>query len=260
MIETKRTLFNGDCIEIINAMEDNFIHLLFTSPPYFNAMSYSQYETYEDYLVFMERFFKAIYPKIAEGRYIVINTSCVITPRASRQTESIRHPIPYDLHHIIQNAGFQFYDDIIWVKPEGAARNRVGIFGQHRKPLMYKPNPTTEHVMVYRKNNGKLIDWNIKQYSQEIIEQSLVGDDFERSDVWIMPPVQSSDHPAPFPLQLASNVVRYYSMAGDLVVDPFMGIGTTGVACRDSNRNFLGIELSKEYYESAKERIENETD
>ena len=118
-----------------------------------------------------------------EGRFLVVNTSPVIVPRISRSHSSKRYPIPFDLHTILVNQGWEFIDDIIWQKPEYSVKNRVGGFQQHRKPLGYKPNSVTEYLMVYRKKTDRLLDWNIHQYPKDIVEDSKVFGNFDTSNV-----------------------------------------------------------------------------
>ena len=88
----------------------------------------------------------------------------LFVPRLSRAHSSKRYAIPYDIHPRLTDIGWEFIDDIVWIKPEYAAKNRNGGFYQHRKPLCYKANSVTESVMVYRKKTDKLIDWNLRQY------------------------------------------------------------------------------------------------
>lgn len=145
-------------------------------------------------------------------------------------------------------------DDIIWQKPEGAAPNRVAGFNNNRLPLAYKANNVTEYIMVYRKETKRLIDWNMRQKSEEAIEQSRVEGEIDRTNVWYMQPETASDHPAPFPLALPTKLIRYYSYVGDTVFDPFMGSGTTAVAAIASGRNFIGCEMNDDYYKMAVER------
>jgi len=83
----------------------------------------------------------------------------------------------------------------------------------------------------------------------------LVGDGYERSNVWEMQPDTTNKHPAPFPLELPTKCITYYSYEGWTVLDPFMGSGTTGVVCKNLNRNFIGIELNPEYFKIAEKRI-----
>ncbi|MEZ4908854.1 MAG: DNA methyltransferase [Saprospiraceae bacterium] len=248
----KNTIVHGDVLEVLKSVPDESIHLTFTSPPYYNARDYSIYPSYQDYLFFLDEVFKAVHRVTKEGRFLLINTSPIIIPRISRQHSSKRYPIPFDLHHYIVNAGWEYIDDIIWLKPETSVKNRVGGFQQHRKPLGYKPNTVTEMIMVYRKQTTKLIDWNIRQYPKEIVEKSKVANGFETSNVWEIDPTYNRNHTAVFPVELCKKVIEYYSFKGDLVFDPFGGSGTFGRAAKSLNRLFFLTELNDDYFEYMK--------
>ncbi|PJH64365.1 DNA methyltransferase, partial [Salmonella enterica] len=77
----KNKVINGDVLKVLENMENNSIHLTFTSPPYYNARDYSIYQSYDEYLNFLERTFKEIHRITKDGRYLVINTSPMIIPR-----------------------------------------------------------------------------------------------------------------------------------------------------------------------------------
>jgi len=251
----KNVVVNGDTLQIMQQVPDNSIHLTFTSPPYYNARDYSIYQSYEEYLKFLSEVFKEIHRITIEGRFFVINTSPIIIPRASRQNSSKRYPIPFDIHHFIMDAGFEFIDDILWVKPEASVKNRNGGFMQHRKPLGYKPNIVTEYVMVYRKKTDKLIDWNMRQYADEVVENSKIKGDYETTNVWRIDPASDKIHSAIFPEELSRRVILFYSYKGDLVFDPFAGSGTVGKVALDNERSFFLTELNEEYFSRIKSKV-----
>ena len=176
--------------------------------------------TIKSTLIFLDGVFSEVHRITKEGRFFILNTSPVIVPRAGRKYSSRRYPVPFDIHARLVKMGWEFIDDIVWAKPEKSAKNRVAGFEVNRKPLTYKANARTEYVMVYRKKSFKLIDWNLRQYSKDAVAQSLVSDNFERSNVWNIAPVTDKVHSAVFPLRLCDQVVRLYSFVGDLVFDP----------------------------------------
>ena len=97
----------------------------------------------------------------------------------------------------------------------------------------------------------------MRSYQGEVKEKSLVSGEYERSNVWYINPETKSKHPAPYPEELCEKLVKYYSYVEDLVVDPFMGSGTTAKVCKINNRNYVGFELCSEYCDIAEERIKN---
>lgn len=248
----KNTVVNCDTLEAMNLIAGESIHLTFTSPPYYNARDYSIYSSYLAYLNFLTEVFKEVYRITKEGRFLVVNTSPIIIPRISRSHSSKRYPIPFDLHGRLVELGWEFIDDIVWMKPEYSVKNRIGGFQQHRKPLAYKPNTITEYIMVYRKKTDKLIDWNIRQYPLDIVDNSKVADGFETNNVWKINPKSHKIHSAIFPVELCTRVINYYSFKGDLVFDPFAGSGTLGRTAKMLNRYFFLTEKNTEYFEYMK--------
>jgi len=253
--ELKNKVVNGDSLNILKEVEDESVHLTFTSPPYYNARDYSIYNSYESYLAFLKNIFQQVHRVTKEGRFFILNTSPIIIPRMGRKYSSTRYPIPYDLHRDLVKMGWEFIDDIIWVKPEPSAKNRIAGFEMHRKPLAYKPNCVSECVMVYRKKSNKLIDWVYDQYPMEIIEKSKVDDGYETSNIWKIDPASSKIHSAVFPLELCDRVIKYFSFEGDLIMDPFAGSGSVGVSAINNNRNYFLIEKDKLYFDEIQRKL-----
>jgi DNA modification methylase len=248
-------VINKDCVSGIKELENETIHLTWTSPPYYNAKSYSQWPTYQDYLDFLREVFLEVFRVTKEGRMCVVNLSPVIVPRESRNSESCRLPIPYDFFPIMKEIGWKYLDDIVWVKPEGASINRNGGFFQHRKPVAYKPNLVSEVIFVFQKPANFLIDKIVRSYKDDILKESLVIGDYERSNVWRINPETKSKHLAPYPEELSDKIIKYYSFVGDVVLDPFLGSGTTLVSCKKLKRNGIGFEIHEEYCKMSEERI-----
>lgn len=251
----KNLVVQGDVAETISHVPDESVHLTFTSPPYYNARDYSIYQSYEEYLNFLEKVFKEVHRVTKEGRFFVLNTSPIIIPRISRAHSSKRYPIPYDIHPILVKMGWEFIDDIVWVKPEASVKNRNAGFLQHRKPLGYKPNAVSEMIMVYRKKTDKLIDWNISQYSWDKVKKSKVADKYETTNIWRIGPTFDRVHSAVFPIELCNRVIKYYSFVDDLIFDPFAGSGTLGLAAINLNRHFFLTEKEIKYVDRMKEDL-----
>lgn len=254
----KNVVVNGDVLDVLKHIPDESIHLTFTSPPYYNARDYSIYPSYLAYLEFLESVFKETHRVTKEGRFLIVNTSPIIIPRVSRSHSSKRYAIPFDLHPYLVKNGWEFIDDIIWQKPDYSVKNRIGGFMQHRKPLTYKPNTVTEYLMVYRKETTKLIDWNIRTYDKEIVNESRVPEGYETTNVWRIDPCFDKIHSAVFPVELCKRVIQYYSFKGDLVFDPFAGSGTVGRTAKAMNRNFLLTEKEPIYFEYMKSKAKTD--
>jgi DNA modification methylase len=262
----RNTIGFGDCGELLEEIPAESVDLIFTSPPYFNARpEYSEFEEYESYLLKLRQVIRKCHRVLSEGRFFVINISPVLLRRASRNQASKRIAVPFDLHRIFVEEGYDFIDDIIWLKPEGAgwATGRGRRFAADRNPLQYKTVPVTEYVLVYRKHTDLLIDWHIRNHpDQEVVKASKIADGYERTNVWKINPVTNSKHPAAFPVELAEKVITYYSFKGDVVLDPFAGSGTVGLAAASLDRRFVLFESNFNYIELIRKLITegNQTD
>ncbi len=249
----------GDCRNILKDFPPNSAQLVFTSPPYFNAkVEYAEYVDYESYLNFLGEVFAVCHDVLAEGRFLVVNLSPVLVRRTSRSAASRRIPIPFDLHPILKSVGYEFIDDIIWRKPEGAGWNlgRGRRFAADRQPLQYKPVTVTEYVLVYRKKTDRLIDWNLRNHPDpSAVERSRILGDYERTNVWELTPASHKTHPAVFPNELVKRVLSYYSFEGDSVLDPFAGTGTVGRVAATLGRRFILTENRSDYFEVMRQEL-----
>lgn len=250
-------IHNMDCLEGMKLIEDNSIDICITSPPYFNAKEYSYWNSYEKYLEDMKEIFLKVYSVLKEGRMCCVNISTIIQPRENRNSESRRIPIPFHFVSLMESIGFKFLEDIIWVKPEGSARNRGGRFYQDRQPLQYKPNVVNEYILVFQKPIRGLIDKILKRYkkNENIYNSSLILNEYERTNIWKIQPVTKSLHSAPFPLEIPEKLIKYYSFTNDVVLDPFIGSGTTAIACKKLKRRYIGFEIDKNYYDLSIDRV-----
>lgn len=257
----RNTIAEGDCEKILSEMPANSIDLIFTSPPYYNAKpEYNDYITYEEYLLKIRKVIQKCHHVLVEGRFFVMNISPILIRRTSRNSSSKRIAVPFDFHRIFVEEGFEFTDDIIWVKPEGAgwATGRGRRFAADRNPLQYKPVPVTEYVLVYRKKTDRLIDWFIRNHpDKNVIQKSKIKDGYEKTNIWKIHPAHDKRHPAIFPAELAKKVIQYYSFANDVVLDPFAGIGTVGEAASILERRFVLIENNPEYIEIIRKEAGN---
>jgi DNA modification methylase len=245
----KNTIFNESCLDTMSRMKDNSIDLVVTSPPYFNAREYSQYKTVKSYMETMRNIFTEVERTLKECRFCVVNISPVIVARENRNKESSRIPLPYYFVPMMEEIGFKFMEDIIWIKPEGAVFNRLGhSFSLNRRPYTYKPNIITEYILVFKTNASK----NIEHYTKE---GSTISEYFERTNVWKMNPETHSKHSAPFPEELPAKVISYYSYEEDVVYDPFLGSGTTAKMAKLTKRKYIGSEINEDYFKIAQKRL-----
>jgi DNA modification methylase len=249
------TLLHGDCLEVMKTLPDASVDLTITSPPYYNVKDYVVYETYDAYLAHLRSVFTEVLRLTKGGRLCCVNISNIILPRFNRTDESRRIPLTAHFIVLMEQSGWKFLEDIVWVKPEGAAKNRNGGFFRHRHPVAYKPNVVNEYIYVFQKE-GRTIDSIVRSNPERVEGEYL------RTNVWTISPARSKYHPAPFPDELVSHLTRYYSFTGDTVLDPYAGTGTTLRVAAQLGRNAIGIEMDKGFYDKWHEthsRLETES-
>jgi len=267
-IETVMTVGSGSCVIFsdnldkhlgVRVIKNDSVALTFTSPPYWNFIAYAGNEgvgyedSYKSYLNSLLKVFRALARKTMPGGRLVVNASNMKS-RKSVEGESFVYPIVPDIIGLAKRAGFTFFDEIIWVKGganAGALKGRV-LFGSYP----YPPTPkildsTFENILVFTKpGKRKKICKDIKARSQLRKDEWR---DFTKG-IWEIPPDRTPDHPATFPLQVAERIVRMYSFVDDIVLDPFVGSGTTLIAADKHNRRGIGFEIAREYEQAIKNK------
>jgi len=255
----RNTIVLGDSESVLQDFPAESVNLVVTSPPYYNARpEYSDYVTYEEYLLKIRKVIQSCHRILSEGRFFVMNISPVLIRRANRNKSSKRVAVPFDVHPLFIEEGYDFIDDIIWIKPEGAgwAIGRGRRFAADRNPLQYKSVPVTEYLLVYRKHTDKLIDWNIRSHpDQKLVKESKIPDGYETTNIWRIKPAHDKRHPAIYPLELVEKVISYYSFKNDVVLDPFAGIGTTAIAAIKKKRRFVMVEINPTYVKNIKDEV-----
>ena len=165
--------------------------------------------------------------------------------------------------------GFNIFDTMIWNKQNASS---IGSLNRYENVFEYmfvfsKGKPATTNIIKDKINKrfGEKQHGSIRQKNGETRKTSNYGKKVvekfgRRHNVWNVYPCKSPKerlHPAPFPIQLAKDHIVSWSNENDTILDCFMGSGTVGIACKELNRNFVGIEIDKTYFDIAKKRIEN---
>lgn len=242
MIEIDR-IYNDDCTKGMRRISDGCIHCVITSPPYNVGMNYNGYnddKEYSDYLLWMTDIFNQCYRILSTDGRMCVNIG---------DGKNGAIPTHSDFIQICKNIGFNVMTTIVWNKNTTSKRTAWGSFMSATAPSFPR---NFEYILVFAKSK-KL---------QKNGESTISKDDFIKwsNGMWtIKPEIQSkAGHPAAFPIELPTRLIRMLTFKNDIVLDPFMGSGTTAIASIKEKRHFVGFELSKDYYDMACKRIENE--
>ena len=260
---TKHTLFHADSrnMEYINS---NSVHLVLTSPPYFNLKEYrrgkNQLGIIDDYQQFVDelsKIWKECYRILVPGGRVV----CVVGDVCLSRKKYGRHvvmPLQSDIAVSCRKIGFDNLNPILWHKISNAsfeANTYSSILGKPFEPNAIIKNDI-EYILMERKPGGYR-----KPTQQQREESRMTKEEFQQwfSQIWELPGASTKNgHPAPFPLELAARLVKMFSFAGDTVVDPMCGSGTTMLAAMKANRNSIGIETEEYYCNHILNRLNNE--
>ena len=249
MIEVNKN-YNESNLETMAKMPDNFIDLTVTSPPYDNLRKYKGYSF--DF----ENIAKELFRVTKQGGVVVWVVGDA-TIKGSESGTSFRQAL------FFKEIGFNLHDTMIYQKKSCYAhdpRNKrykamfeyMFIFSKG-KPKTYneiKDVPNIHAGKVLKGTKGRDKNGNKRKLKEQVIS------DFQaRSNIWIVPSSERSEHPAIFPEQLANDHIISWSNENDLVYDCFMGSGTVAKMSILNNRNWIGSEISSEYCDIIEERI-----
>ena len=262
-------IIHGDCLDVVADLPADEFVLAFTSPPYLNAINYSQHVdkikgnvdhwkrenvSYEEYRQFLTDRFAALLRVVKPGGHNIVNIAPV-------GWNGERIALPFHFVSWMEQIGWKFKEDIVWEKSIARDR-RSGVLLQHPYPGYYYPSLVSEYVFVFQKPATKKdrenIYWNRSNEEKDQNKIDLNNFQGEMSkNVWKIRPLspQENIHPAPFPLELAERIVSLYSYRGDSVIDIFAGSGQTALACEKLGRRHVSIEIMKEYVDYAAKRI-----
>jgi DNA modification methylase len=255
-MKTHHKLIFGDA-ENMKELEDNSVHLVVTSPPYFNApFDYPDlFESYQAYLEKMRKVAKELKRVMDEGRII-----CIVCDDTLIKGE--KYPVVADLTKIYIEEGFKYRDKIIWIKPEGYIRisRRSGVVLQHPYPMYFYPDNIQETILIFQKGkfDYKKIPTKIKEESKidirEYQENKLYLTTWNITNVL---PLRNrlEEGIAAFPKEIPYRLIKLFSYVGETVLDPFMGSGTTNKVASMLRRNSVGYEIDLELCEIVKEKM-----
>ena len=226
--------------ENMSELPDTSVALMVTSPPYHVGKDYDSDISFEDYLEMLARVFTETYRVLEPGGRAVINVANL----------GRRPYIP--LSHIVTrqmlDIGFYMRGEIIWQKAKGASGNCA--WGSWRSATNPVVRDIHEYCLVFSKGRFDRVRRGQSTISAEDFMAGTLS-------IWELPSESASraGHPAPFPVDLPRRFIELYTFEDDLVLDPFIGSGTTAVAAVQNGRRYIGYEIEPEYVARAIERV-----
>src|SRR6185369_6823927 len=245
----------------MDSVLDNSVALVVTSPPYFAGKQYEEEleregipSSYLEYLEMLRAVFAECARKLEPGGRIAVNVANLGRKPYRSLSADVIHILQDDLKLLLRG-------EVIWRKGEGAAGNCA--WGSFRKAANPVVRDITERVIIASKGR---FDRAKSRPEREVLglpsESTIDADEFMAAtlDVWDIPPESARrvSHPAPFPVELPERLIRLYTYKNDLVLDPFMGSGSTLVAAARLDRRFVGYDLDPTYVDIARLRVRDE--
>jgi DNA modification methylase len=258
--------FASSC-ESMRELADGEVTLTVTSPPYWDTMRYPEWleakqtgkvsgrgmpptRSYEEFLAEQQRVFAEVYRVTRPGGHCIVNVTAI-------QHKGRCYPIPIDMAKRLSDLGWEYMHEMVWYKSR-AALDRFGVLIQHPYPGYFYPNIVTEWLLVFRKPGPRLFNGvdPVTKEAARLPRSELLTRDI-CNNLWTIQPVppKRQDHPCPFPEELPHRLILLYSYPGDLVLDPFLGSGTTSKVAVALGRRAVGYELEERFIEVAIRRL-----
>lgn len=245
--ELLNTIIASSC-ENMKDIPNNSLHLMITSPPYNVSKEYDDDLSLNEYLNLLKNCFTETYRVLVDG-----GRACINIANIGRKPYI---PLSDYVSKIMIEIGFNMRGEIIWNKSAGAGISTAwGSFQSASNPIL---RDVHEYILIFSKGNYKR---ERNKEEKELRKDNITKEEFIEwtKSVWTMNTESAKriGHPAPFPEELPNRLIKLFSFTNDIVIDPFMGSGTTAIAAIKNNRNFVGYEINEEYINLANNRILN---
>ncbi|MEM2266414.1 MAG: site-specific DNA-methyltransferase [Candidatus Hadarchaeales archaeon] len=242
------TIVNDDFLTT-ELIPENSVDLIITSPPYNVGMNYTVYRDdvpYEEYLEFTRRWLAKAYVVSKPCGRLCLNVP--LDKSKGRLGEGF-HPVYVDVVKAAVDVGWRYFTTIVWNEGNISRRTAWGSFASATAPYVIAP---VEVIVVFYKERWKKPKGVSDISRNEFIEWT--------NGLWSFPGENPKKvgHPSPFPVELPLRCIKLFSYVGDLVLDPFLGSGTTLVAVVRTGRRGIGVEIDRNYCELAKRRVVGE--
>ena len=245
--ELLNTIIDSSC-ENMKDIPNNSLHLMITSPPYNVSKEYDNDLSLNEYLSLLKNCFTETYRVLVDG-----GRACINIANIGRKPYI---PLSDYVSKIMIEIGFNMRGEIIWNKSAGAGISTAwGSFQSASNPIL---RDVHEYILIFSKGNYKR---ERDKEEKELRKDNITKEEFIEwtKSVWTMNTESAKriGHPAPFPEELPNRLIKLFSFTNDIVIDPFMGSGTTAIAAIKNKRNFVGYEINEEYINLANNRILN---
>ena len=245
--ELENTIINCDSRNL--PIPDNCVHLVVTSPPYNASKEYDEDLSLSDYLKMLHEVFSECYRVLTPGGRMVVNVA-----NLGRKPYI---PLSSHINIIMHEIGFLMRGEVIWDKSASAGSSCAwGSFKSASNPCL---RDIHEYLLIFSKGNYKLPRTKAERENGRV--DSIEKEDFisQTKSIWSFPTERASrvNHPAPFPVDLPRKCIEMFTFEGDVVLDPFLGSGTSAVASKQTGRKYIGVDLSEEYCKIAEQRVES---
>jgi site-specific DNA-methyltransferase (adenine-specific) len=247
----------GDARDM-SAIPDNSVALVVTSPPYYVGKEYEEAigeghvpATYLDYLDMLAQVFAECKRALEPGGRIAVNVANLGRKPYRSLSADVIHILQDELKLLLRG-------EVIWQKADGLSSSCA--WGSFRKATNPVLRDTTERVIIASKGRfDRALSRRTRMERGLPYESTASADEFMEAtlDVWRLPAESATrvGHPAPFPVELPQRLIELYTFAGDLVLDPFMGSGSTLAAAKRTGRAYVGYDLDAAYVEMARTRV-----
>ena len=241
--ESKHVLIYNDDIIETEAIEPRSIDLTVTSPPYNIDIKYGTYDdsiTYEKYSEFSQKWLRKCYDLTKDDGRLCLNIPL-------DKNKGGQQSVCADLTTIAKRVGWKYHATVIWNEQNISRRTAWGSWMSASAPYVIAP---VEVIVVLYKNSWEKAHKGKSDITREEFIEWTNG-------VWNFSGESKNKigHPAPFPVELPKRCIKLFSYVGDTVLDPFLGSGTTVIACLETGRVGVGIEINKEYCQLAARRV-----
>lgn len=249
MLEINK-IYCMNCLDGMKLLDDNSIDLVVTSPPYYVLRSYAHWNTYEEYIGDNKKWFEQMTRILKPGGYICWNVQDVIPDPTKFKDKRCHYPLMPDIIKIGMDLGLFWEKNVIWDKNHSTAV----YFGSFPKPGTPVFMPVMESIIILRKDGKCELPKNERE------EQKLDKNRWFEivRNIWRIQPESAKrvNHPAPFPLEIPKRFIEIMTTKSSIVLDPFMGSGTTAIAAKILGRNYIGFDYTQEYIDIAMKRLE----